>query len=262
VLRAASMHSNRRVGQVSQQVIAAAHYADAVNRAGKLRMLSQRLVKAAALCLLEPEVAAHGAQRAEARTQMELHIAALTKSVSLPTFGDLLGAVAAAWTDVREIAGTAPDVSGLLALDTGAERLLRAAEKLTLHLETAGLVNTLNIINVSGRQRMLSQRHAKQALLALLLEGDAARQARDDLAQTAATFEQALAHLQAAPLSTRDIRALLVDAERIWSHVAQSARHLHHASGARPLDAASETLLDRFEQLTESYERSVQVLMG
>ncbi|HEY9239886.1 MAG TPA: ANTAR domain-containing protein, partial [Burkholderiaceae bacterium] len=45
VLRTASMHSNRRVGQVSQQVIAAAHYADSVNRAGKLRMLAQRLVK-------------------------------------------------------------------------------------------------------------------------------------------------------------------------------------------------------------------------
>ena len=54
VLRAASMHSNLRVGQISRQVIAAAHYADAVNRAGKLRMLSQRLVKACALCIVEP----------------------------------------------------------------------------------------------------------------------------------------------------------------------------------------------------------------
>ena len=58
VLRTASMHSNQRVGQVSRQVIAAAHYADAVNRAGKLRMLSQRLVKLYALRLLEPGGAA------------------------------------------------------------------------------------------------------------------------------------------------------------------------------------------------------------
>jgi len=49
VLRAASMHSNQRVGQVSRQVIAAAGMAEAVNRAGQLRMLSQRLVKLHAL---------------------------------------------------------------------------------------------------------------------------------------------------------------------------------------------------------------------
>ena len=265
VLRAASMHSNRRVGQVSQQVIAAAHYADAVNRAGKLRMLSQRLVKACALCVVEPGHAGHDAQRADACVQIEAHIAALAKSLSMPTFGDLHGAVAAAWADMLPIAGATRDVrglAGLVALDAGAERLLAAAEQLTRQLETAGLVNTLNIINVSGRQRMLAQRHAKQALLGLLLDGDAARHARDALAETATTFEKAMAHLQAAPLSTREIRALLGDAERIWSHVAQSARHLHHASGARPLDAASETLLERFEQLTDDYERSVQVLMG
>ena len=49
VLRAASMHSNQRVGQVSQHVIDAARFAEAVNRAGQLRMLSQRLVKLYAL---------------------------------------------------------------------------------------------------------------------------------------------------------------------------------------------------------------------
>jgi AmiR/NasT family two-component response regulator len=262
VLRTASMHSNRRVGEVSQQVIAAAHYADAVNRSGKLRMLSQRLVKACALCAIEPGFAGHDAQRTKTRAQIDAHIEALTKSLSKPTFGDLVAAVAAAWADVRQLSDTAPAAPGLVALDAGAERLLHAAEQLTRQLETAGLVNTLNIINVSGRQRMLTQRHAKQALIGLLLGGEAAQQAREELARTASTLEQAMAHLHAAPLSTRDIRALLSDAERIWSHVSQSARHLHHPSGARPLDAASETLLERFEQLTEGYERSVQVLMG
>ena len=45
LLRSASMHAKQRIGQVSQQVIDAAHYADAINRAGRLRMLSQRIVK-------------------------------------------------------------------------------------------------------------------------------------------------------------------------------------------------------------------------
>ena len=98
VLRAASMHSNQRVGQVSQQVIAAAHYADAVNRAGKLRMLSQRLVKADALAVLEPRRAAHAdAARRRGAADRRQPSARSARASRKPTFGDLLEAVAAAW---------------------------------------------------------------------------------------------------------------------------------------------------------------------
>lgn len=262
VLRAASMHSNRRVGQVSRQVIAAAHYADAVNRAGKLRMLSQRLVKACALRLLDRGAAAAVAQIDDAVAQIDANIASLAKSLSKPTFGDLLDAVAAAWAEVQSHAAPALGGGRLEALDQAAGRLLLAAEQLTRQLETAGLVTTLHVINVSGRQRMLSQRHAKQALLGLVLDGDAAAQARAELAETAATFEQALAHLRAIPLSTPEIRSLLDDAARVWEDVAKAARQVHGAAAARALDASSETLLALFEQLTDRYERSMQVLMG
>jgi len=262
VLRAASMHSNRRVGQVSQQVIAAAHYADAVNRGGKLRMLSQRFVKAAALCVLDRSLGAAGEQLDDTARQIDATIGALARSLSKPTFGDLLDAVAAAWTQVRGIAAPAIAAGRMGDLDAAAERLLLHAEQLTRQLETAGLVTTLHVINVAGRQRMLSQRHAKQALLGLLLDGDAARGARDDLAATAATFEQALAHLRSVPLSTVEIRALLDRAERAWNEVAGTARLTRHPGAARALDAASETLLAVFDELTDRYERSMQVLMG
>ena len=262
VLRAASMHSNRRVGQVSQQVIAAAHYADAVNRAGKLRMLSQRLVKAVALGLLPPAQIGDAARVSETAAQIEANIAALGKSLSLLTFGDLLDAVAGAWSRLQALLAPPLAADRLAALDAAAEQLLRHADQLTRQLETAGLVTTLHIINVSGRQRMLSQRHAKQALLALLLQGDAAEAARADLAQTATTFEQAMAHLNDVPLSTTEIRALLGDAAATWSHVAKAARQVRAGAPARALDAASETLLGIFDQLTDRYERSMQVLMG
>ena len=262
VLRAASMHSNRRVGQVSQQVIAAAHYADAVNRAGKLRMLSQRLVKACALRLLDRGNAAPAAQIDDTVAQIDANIAALAKSLSKPTFGDLLDAVTGHWADAQTLLAPAPSVDRLDALDRAAGQLLRSAEQLTRQLETAGLVTTLHVINVSGRQRMLSQRHAKQALLGLVLAGDAATRSRADLAETATTFEDALAHLRAIPLSTVEIRALLDDAARVWNDVSRAALQVRGAAAARALDASSETLLALFEQLTDRYERSMQVLMG
>jgi AmiR/NasT family two-component response regulator len=45
LLRTASMHANLRVGEVSRGLIEAAQAAEAVNRAGQLRMQSQRFVK-------------------------------------------------------------------------------------------------------------------------------------------------------------------------------------------------------------------------
>ena len=262
VLRAASMHSNQRVGQVSRQVIAAAHYADAVNRAGKLRMLSQRLVKACVLRVLDRGSAGHAEQFDDATRQIDANIAALARSVSKPTFGDLLDAVAAAWSGLQALAAPALAAGDLAALDAAAEQLLAQADKLTRGLETAGLVTTLHVINVSGRQRMLAQRYAKEALLGLVLEGDDARAARAGLARTAETFEQVLAHLREIPLSTGEIRTLLGDAERVWKDVASAARRVGEASGARALDAWSDALLAIFEQLTDRYERSMQVLMG
>ena len=44
--------------------------------------------------------------------------------------------------------------------------------------------------------------------------------------------------------------------------VSRAALQVRGAAAARALDASSETLLALFEQLTDRYERSMQVLMG
>ena len=266
VLRAASMHSHQRVGEVSRQVISAAHYADAVNRAGKLRMLSQRLVKLYALCLLEPAATAWEPLLARAAGEIDATIGVLGKNVSKPTFGDLLAAVADAWQEAQSLLALPVCRSRVSQVDAVAERLLVQADQLTRQLETAGLATTLHVINVSGRQRMLCQRHAKQVLLGLLVgadsgvgavgRGDAERQA------TAATFAAALAELRSAPLSTPEIRALLQAADAAWTDVVRATREVRAGHGVRALDQASEALLALFEQLTDRYERSMQVLMG
>jgi two-component system, response regulator PdtaR len=266
VLRTASMHSNRRVGQVSQQVIDAAHYAEAVNRSGKLRMLSQRLVKFCALRLLDAAAPANGPLLADTAAQIASNIAALGKSLSKATFGDLLEAVEAAWPPLRELVCTQPlaasTTAQLIDIDRLAEVLLQQAEQLTRHLETAGLVTTLHVINVSGRQRMWSQRFAKQALLGVLLTGAPAQAARDDLERTAEAFGEAIDYLKGIPLSTRDIRESLASAEHSWTALVAASRQAKSANGQRGVGESSEALLALFEQLTDQYERSMQVLMG
>ena len=122
-----------------------------------------------------------------------------------------------AWGPLRDGVAAPPAAGRLAELDALAEGLLLQADQLTRQLETAGLVTTLHVINLSGRQRMLSQRHAKSALLGLLLPAEAAAAAEAERMKSAAELEQAMAALKALPLSTPEIRGLLDEAEGHWA---------------------------------------------
>jgi two-component system, response regulator PdtaR len=262
VLRTASMQTNQRVGQVSQQVIDAARFAEAVNRAGRLRMLSQRLVKLYALLGLSVGTAAHQALLAESFDHVDKSLAFLQRAVSKATHGDLLDAVVAQWSTFKVVVSAPIDVGRIEEVDAQAEQFLLRADQFTTSLEAAAVTATLHVINVSGRQRMLSQRLAKLALLGVVLPGEAAEHARLEADQTAADFEKAMAVLAATPLSSLEIRGSLAEASQAWTDLTQARARVHEPSGQRSLGDASEVLLAVFDRLTDQYEHSVQVLLG
>ncbi|WKB53963.1 type IV pili methyl-accepting chemotaxis transducer N-terminal domain-containing protein [Eleftheria terrae] len=260
LLRTLSMRDNRRVGQVSRQVIDAARYAEAINRAGQLRMLSQRLVKLHALLAAEVDTAGSRALMAASVSRVEANLDVLSRSLPAATFGDLLDEVQRLWAELKPSLGRPAQVAPLAPLDELAGRLLKGAERLTTVLESASQLHSLHIVNICGRQRMLSQRLAKQALLARLLEGAQADAAQAGLRETVQQFEQSLAWLQAAPLTTSDIRQLLEAASLSWRSFSSGLQQAHRADGRLALAAASEDLLELFDRLTERYERSIDLL--
>ena len=75
ILRTASMHSNQRLGQVAQHIIQSAHFAEGVNRAGQLRMLSQRLVKHWLLRLAGVQAARHLTLQTESAQRIDANLA-------------------------------------------------------------------------------------------------------------------------------------------------------------------------------------------
>ena len=262
ILRTTSMHTNQRMGQVSQAVISSARFAESVNRAGQLRMLSQRLVKLYFLQLAEVDAPQHSQLLTDSMLRVDANIAILKKSLSKATFGDFLENVAASWAALKAQLKTVPQASHITQLDLLAENLLCEADKLTAGLEMAGSASPLHVINVSGRQRMLSQRFAKYALLMVL--GDEAARVRAELGlnQSKEQFEKALSFLNDIPLSTKDIRAALDVASAYWEQTLAGALDVLRPSGKALIAVSSEALLDVFERLTEQYERSMQMLVG
>ena len=268
ILRTASMHSNQRLGQVSQHIIQSAHFAEVVNRAGQLRMLSQRLVKLYLLLLAGVQPRQQPALLQDSVQRIDANLALLGKGLSQDSFGEQLARVVATWQALKADVLVKPAEAQVGAVDGLAERLLQDAESLTASLERAGAAAPLKVLNLAGRQRMLSQRFAKCALMQLLGEGAAPPGQGAAMDEARREFEHSLGLLNGLPLSTPDIRDTLDAATQAWQRVLAGAAHIHRPAGRdrllrlEALATASESLLEGFEQLSAQYERSMQMLMG
>lgn len=281
-LRSAAMQGKQRLGQVAQRLIEAAREAEAVNRAGQLRMLSQRLVKLQALAALSVDPAGTQVLLASSAGRAKQNLALLARMLSGATFGDLIGAATAAWREV-EAALEAGDAVPLDALDAAAERLLDAAERLTGALEAASPAARGHVINLAGRQRMLSQRVAKLALRgAVERQRDSRLRAQDidprervtDLRDPAgavrraqdraarAAFIDAQRELARSPLTDDAGRAGLARAGLAWETLCANCSNPVDASGALAIAQASEELLERFDALILGYGHNLKVLVG
>ncbi|MEJ8839489.1 ANTAR domain-containing protein [Ramlibacter sp. AN1133] len=260
LLRTASMQGNQRVGQVSRQVIESSRVAQAINRAGQQRMLSQRLVKLYALACSRTEGAAAGALMRESIQRVEDNLAALQSDLSAATYGDLIAAAREGWRALRASLEATPRAAELPRLDEQAETVLAQANALVAALESSGVATTVQVINLAGGLRWRSQRMAKLALLQALASDKAALEPA--MAQTAADIEQGLATLAQAPLSTPLIRSMLEHGETAWKELRAAVPGADKPAGRMKVAAASEELFELFDQLTEAYQHSIQVLMG
>jgi nitrate/nitrite-specific signal transduction histidine kinase len=255
------MHEQQRVGVVSRRVIDAARDAQALNRAGQLRMLSQRLVKLHALRCAGVDTATAARLLDESLARGADNLALLEKEVARDTFGDLLDAVLQAWRPLDSLLRRGVDLASLARVDGAADELLAAAEALTAALEAASPLATLAIVNRAGRQRMLSQRLAKQALLGTMFDGPAAQAAADEAVRSIQAFEATLHELERSPLSTPLIRDELEQASRAWRSMLAGLHDAHTLEGRSSIACESETLLAAFERLTDLYGQGAQLLI-
>jgi AmiR/NasT family two-component response regulator len=263
LLRDGSMHANLRVGEVSKSVVEAAQWAEAINRSGQLRMLSQRVIKLAAQrhAGIERRRAAALLEQQTRHVQDNLeHLATSALTAAAPQgLRDALKATRSAWDALRAQLAQPQTLASLLAADLLADTLLARADELTLALESTAGRRAMRIVNLCGRQRMRVQRLAKTALLRSLkgLPSDGAA-----LAAQLEEFEAALLELERTPLSSQDIRQLLGSARDQWMRLVRGLRDTDGELSRTTLTQASEALLETFDRLTEAYAHSLQVIMS
>ncbi|WP_053845689.1 type IV pili methyl-accepting chemotaxis transducer N-terminal domain-containing protein [Paracidovorax avenae] len=232
---------------------------DAINQAGRQRMLSQRMAKAwlALACQVEA-VAARRALDASVAL-FEKQLSALKAYAPQADLRDTYLQLEAAWSAYRTLLSAAPGAAGAPALLQADARVLALAHHGTTQFEAALGKPVGHLVNLAGRQRMLSQRMAKFCLASAL--GVDAAGARTAIASARTEFTETMQTLRGAPEATQRIRDALQLADGQWVFFDTALRrpqagNAMASSGSRPLAemfTASENLLAVMEQVTQLY---------
>jgi hypothetical protein len=227
---------------------------DAIVRGLNAQAVREAAAKAAQQCAAEAQALQQ--QSLERAGQL---LSTLQRSLSAPTFGDLIDAAQLGFATLRETLEQPLSPPSLRAADAAAERWLQQADRLVRALQGAGHAAPLHVVNLAGRQRMLSQRIAKQALLGALLDDPASQAA---LLQSRHDVEAALRQLRTLPLATPEIQQRLGEAEQAWAGLAAALERAGDEGAQRVIADQSDALLAQFEALTQLYEHGMQRLAG
>jgi PilJ/NarX-like methyl-accepting chemotaxis transducer len=227
--------------------------AAAVNKAGRQRMLSQRCAKAWLMVLANVE-----AERG--RKILEGSIALFDRQMSElgtlqpnPDVAGAYGQLRTEWEAYRPLLAQAPSAAAAPAVFKANESVLVAAHKTTQAYEKTMGGSLGRVINLSGRQRMLSQRMAKFYLFQRL--GVNAPEATAGLDKARKEFTSAQAELMAAPENTPAVRNELALAEQQWQFF-QAALDQSAASAqtASHVATTSERILEELDLCVTLYE--------
>ena len=259
LLRETAMHARLPLSEVASSVVRASQLAEAVNRAGQQRMLSQRLIKLMAQRAAGIEVRRARLLQDESTARVRANLARLGELLAPDLRGHLLEPLHAAWALLAPCLRGRPEPARLAEAEAAARQLLQAAEALVRALVEVGARPALCVLDLCGRQRLLGQRLAVAALLANALP-DPARQAA--MARDAADFTAALDELDASPLADQATLALLADVRAEWLRLLHALRHGATREAGSVLARASEALLVQLDALTLRYQQSLHTLLS
>ena len=185
-----------------------------VDSAGRLRMLSQRVVKA--YLMLGQGIAAEDARSLLQGSidQFDSQLEALKKFQPTPSVRSALVKVEDAWTKCKAQLTAAPSKPGAIELYDASETLQKAAHSATLAYVQVSAAPLNHLVSLAGRQRMLSQRMAKFYFYrAWELYDDPADM---ELHLSRAHFTAVLLQIESSPLATSQIRASVAQIRREW----------------------------------------------
>ena len=185
---------------------------DAVNIAGKQRMFTQRMLKDYAMAGMGNTFGDPGADLKKTIDDFSDHLASLKDYAKNDETKKSLETVETLWKPIQKRLQEAPSIEHAGMLQEDLEKLLKASDDATkLFVKESGKASG-EMVNIAGRQRMLSQRMA--SLYMLKVWGVEDPKFKTKLDDTLKLFKTSLAKLETSPLNNEESKALLSKVKR------------------------------------------------
>jgi hypothetical protein len=231
---------------------------DAINKSGRQRMLSQRMAKAY-LQIGQAIDAERSKKILDASSSLfEKQLGELKTFAPTPDNKATLAELEKAWSAYKNVlTGRPPNRNDAKAVIAMSDEVLALANTATLQLERYSGTVGGRLINMAGRQRMLSQRMAKfyQAIGWEV----AAQDAWTKLSDARREFVAALSELSGSPKTTAAIKRELELAEQQWIFFENALNSTAGQTGnkaqlATNVATTSERILETMDHITTLYE--------
>ena len=232
---------------------------DAINKSGRQRMLSQRMAKAYLQLGQAIDVERSKKVLEQSVSLFDQQLTELKAFSPMPENKTALLEMSLAWSSYKGVlTGTMPNPRDARTVLTLNEEILVVAQASTVQLEKHSGSAIGRFVNMSGRQRMLSQRMAK--FYQAINWGIATPDAHDKLLDARKEFVAAMAQLCESQRNTPEIVRALELAQMQWvffdNAIGVSAAGSHNrAQLATNVATTSERILEVMEQITGMYEK-------
>jgi hypothetical protein len=227
----------------------------AINKAGRERMLSQRMAKA--YLQIGQGVDAARSQRVldASIAQFDRQLVELKNYAPSPEIRATYQTLERIWIDYKDkLVGSAPSRSNAADVLRLSDEVLALAHQGTEQLEKRAATSAGRLVNLSGRQRMLSQRMAKLHHAIAWKVGPPTVAA--DFKRAHKEFIAALTELNAAPANTPALKQELKLASQQWFFFENALNETGLEAKTRATNVAttSERILEVMEVVVGLYE--------